>query len=746
MIPIINTIPDYILDKYIKVGYPGSYDSENIYVGISPLTSLPPNSSTPVRTEYRGYYELKYPLFPFNTLVSATLNLTKATGIYPGLSALSIIPSKVTNLTYSEITGQSNIITTPIALSTSYSASPASIALNITSPIRSNLENGVGNLIVELRGSLPDNTYANTQFVNIESITVAKRPTFVIVAESSTGLSPYGNAGAYVATSSDIFNCFGYAIEFYSDWLHLFQSGNYPVAVSVAIYQNLLIPAAMNMMNQKNTEVRIISALSSDIAVYERRIAFRVGRISTGVFWDFHFMKEHSNGSWSHKPGRFPSILLPTGDNPNNGFWGSTGYDSTTTYFAINHIQGGFMKKYLIFFLVLICVTILISCAQNEVDLENDVNSESEFIKFNDGRSIIDYEALGFHLPFEINDDAVPMWGRTDGEIDPLRQESYLSQPRSVLSEKGHNLKEAFFNSDDYSLYGIVAGSSNPPNFIYYLDVSYADNQPKVLFYNKGIEEYDRLSAFPWTFIDGIVSNNETSYVFNTRYIGAVGPIQENFLALFAALYYDNTFPYTVYFSQDYIFLMSKEENFSKTYLERFTPEHGVYLFKDQFQHNTCSKPIKYQQVQKGLCLQYIERQNNTSGDFNPLNLSEFVLVTTSFPLNSLPLLCSVLPENVIILIVVLVVKRILQPPPKEQLQVQLLPRTVEVNLEKITITTQSPGHPPGTGYLLWTRQSQTVPDPDSRRSPREQSSYFSHGYDTNPGGRRKNYYRHLFG
>jgi hypothetical protein len=244
------------------------------------------------------------------------------------------------------------------------------------------------------------------------------------------------------------------------------------------------------------------------------------------------------------------------------------------------------MKKYLIFLLVLICGTILISCTDsgtglgNGIDVVEDINPPSDLIKFNDIRPVIDYEALGFLTPFEINENAIPLWFRTDGEIDPLRQESYLSQPQSIMSQKGRELKESFFNSDEYTLYGMVEGSSNPPNFFYYPDVSYVDNQMKVLFYNHGTEEYDTRSASSYTFIDGIVSNNETSYVINTKYYSWSNPIQISLFSLFSALYYDNTFPYTIYFSQDYIFLMSREEGFSKTYLEKFTPENGVYLFK----------------------------------------------------------------------------------------------------------------------------------------------------------------------
>jgi hypothetical protein len=106
-------------------------------------------------------------------------------------------------------------------------------------------------------------------------------------------------------------------------------------------------------------------------------------------------------------------------------------------------------------------------------------------------------------------------------------------------------------------------------------------NNLKVLFYDADLDPYSTRVIFPTPFIDGIISNNETRYILNTKYLPLSGPIQYIYYDLFSALYYDDTLPYRVYFSQDYIFLMSKKEAFSKSYLDKLTSEHGVYLFKD---------------------------------------------------------------------------------------------------------------------------------------------------------------------
>jgi hypothetical protein len=232
------------------------------------------------------------------------------------------------------------------------------------------------------------------------------------------------------------------------------------------------------------------------------------------------------------------------------------------------------MKKYLLLFLIVICGTILISCTNNEIDSRDESPIPDNITPS------FDYEGLGFKLTFTLIENTAPRWQRTDGEIDPLRNSSYIAQPQNNLSEQALVLKENFFSSEDYSFYGPSAEDLS--GFFYYTDVSYVNNNLKVNFYNYAIEPYSQYSSIPSTHLDGIVSNNHTSYVLNTKYVSNRNyPIQFNYHLIFSALYFDNSFPYKVYFNQDYIFFMSKEAGFSQKYLEKFTPEYGVYLFKD---------------------------------------------------------------------------------------------------------------------------------------------------------------------
>jgi hypothetical protein len=89
-------------------------------------------------------------------------------------------------------------------------------------------------------------------------------------------------------------------------------------------------------------ESRIISSATSSINSDEYRIALRVGN-QQGIY-DYHFMKQCSDGGWCHKPGSSPSGYLGS-INPSSYSWdlyytnGSLAianfYNSSTIYIAV---------------------------------------------------------------------------------------------------------------------------------------------------------------------------------------------------------------------------------------------------------------------------------------------------------------------------------------------------------------------------------------------------------------------------
>ena len=158
---------------------------------------------------------------------------------------------------------------------------------------------------------------------------------------SGCSANQYGAAKRYKETSSPNFNCYAYALR-ETEWRYV---GGYPEAVTDYNVENV---AAMVMDDVKASgrSIRPLESFDSPIEQNEYRIALR-----TGVE-DYHFMIQHSDGSWSHKPSWLPSRLAD-GNNPSDMSWDlpyfdtnkygllqlmyhENYYDSATLYFAIS--------------------------------------------------------------------------------------------------------------------------------------------------------------------------------------------------------------------------------------------------------------------------------------------------------------------------------------------------------------------------------------------------------------------------
>ena len=143
----------------------------------------------------------------------------------------------------------------------------------------------------------------------------------------------YGAASPYKPTTSIEYNCYAYALG-ETEWKFV---GGREGAVQDFSVENV---AQMVLDDAKadGRAMRIIDSYDSPINANEYRIALRTGDA------DYHFMLQHSDGSWSHKPSFLPSRLI-AGDNPSEIAWdgfAATGevicnnyYNSKTVYFAV---------------------------------------------------------------------------------------------------------------------------------------------------------------------------------------------------------------------------------------------------------------------------------------------------------------------------------------------------------------------------------------------------------------------------
>ena len=161
----------------------------------------------------------------------------------------------------------------------------------------------------------------------------------VIGAATLTGCSSkdystyYGAANKYVASSSKAYNCYAHALGLRT-WTHVGLGKFTKTSFTVKEIANQVIKD-LKSMGRKS---RIIDNWDSKIKNNEYRIAVRVTLANMARRigqYDYHFMVQHSNGRWSHKPGQTATILLKEGANPSSkGVW-SYYYNSEIIYMAI---------------------------------------------------------------------------------------------------------------------------------------------------------------------------------------------------------------------------------------------------------------------------------------------------------------------------------------------------------------------------------------------------------------------------
>lgn len=281
---------------------------------------------------YVDYYSvLRFSLPSFNSQSLSTANLTfnKSSGY---LSSLEISYA-IGNLSFSNTSW--TFLTTAYLTGNSYTFSVKNI-------VQSGLQSGVNTFYIKLSSSV--------SYVNLIGDALYDMPSLTIYTSESPSSNTYGCASTYTQVSdmempssipnhnNQVFNCFGYAIDEWSDiTISNYVNNMNNITTDEGVIQ-YVIPKVIDIMkNRFDVNARLISSLNSPIYNFERRIAFRQ-RFGSGVF---HFLRETSNSQWAEKMGPTSiSHLLDEGVNPDNFSWyydSQKYYDSDTYYFAINN-------------------------------------------------------------------------------------------------------------------------------------------------------------------------------------------------------------------------------------------------------------------------------------------------------------------------------------------------------------------------------------------------------------------------
>ena len=155
---------------------------------------------------------------------------------------------------------------------------------------------------------------------------------------STDAATNFGAAKAYRNNRNVNINCLAYAFGMDYKQDIIVPDGNYDVSHVASIF--------VRELESEGYNIRSIEDYNSPIEDDEYRIAFRTSES------DYHFMVQHKDGSWSHKPGFLPSRKID-GENPSEVSWdqyeGShlwgiifyekvlqeNWYNSETLYFAV---------------------------------------------------------------------------------------------------------------------------------------------------------------------------------------------------------------------------------------------------------------------------------------------------------------------------------------------------------------------------------------------------------------------------
>jgi len=316
-----------IRDKYIVKNTLISVDNNRLYAGIDPLGI--PIGDIVYRDEYISYMELSLPSLTPYGVTSASLYFKKSTNSPIYIHNPTLILSQIMDDEYDNVNGFSTYDESFIAYGEN---GDNDYTFDVTQNVKEQLE--IGNkLLLSLKGIPSSSNDSGKASIYSANVNDNNSPVFSITYSTLYNDNPYGNATTYQYLDDSNTNCFGYALDI-NDEIELDENyGNgfwddehYKVTFINVLEFKLLLEGYIG---------RVLGSRLDGINPTERRIAFRIQIHQNGGMFDFHFMKEHNNGLWSHKPGILPTTLFTSQLNPDmDQIWNN--YNSSTLYFAIS--------------------------------------------------------------------------------------------------------------------------------------------------------------------------------------------------------------------------------------------------------------------------------------------------------------------------------------------------------------------------------------------------------------------------
>ena len=313
-----NNIGGLFNDKYIINQTEYTYDeTPTLLVGKDKL-KIANSVGSLINTEYIGILEIAKPkinntLVPNEDILSVDLVLNRNSTTNITCPVINLYKITDADLSFGLIDGTTT-------LSKTFLSSKQAGLSTYTFDITNDLKNSTNNLLLGLYG-----TSSSTQaYASFYSSTADSNASYVEIEYRIH----YGNAGQYGNNNPAHITCVEYA--FYID------IANDGIIISSENTNNAVERLEKVLATLGINNYRIIESYDSYILPNERRIAYKDSliRLTDGIY--YHFIKQHSDGSWSGKNNAIlgsTGIAHYTGIDPEQSDL-FTNYDSDVVYIA----------------------------------------------------------------------------------------------------------------------------------------------------------------------------------------------------------------------------------------------------------------------------------------------------------------------------------------------------------------------------------------------------------------------------
>jgi len=234
--------------------------------------------------------------------------------------------------------------------------------------------------------------------------------------------------------------------------------------------------------------------------------------------------------------------------------------------FILQSVRYRIFKKLCIIFIMLVFLVSLMACKPKES--EPQIKYNPDFITYISKPRIVT-------VPNSI--EAI----RIDGVISPLHAEMSKTSTQGLVKEHYY---QYYFDSNEYTIippFSSLFDGEKTISFQFYGGImNTMTEHPTFAFFDRGTSPWNGYSQIPpYPLVHAIKSNGAYSYVLsflNETWNRPSGWAYEDLLYII----YLTDLPYSIYYDNYYIYLITNDTNFFDGYLQSFKDASDLYLLK----------------------------------------------------------------------------------------------------------------------------------------------------------------------